>query len=233
MFVGVVASSYSVLALDAAGQLDFELAAAVGHLDSLRERFRDDARMGPLLHSIRTVAAAALTVRQLRKHLAHATSDEAHAPIEIYERALRARWSVVFRAVHAISHAEQDAPRAAFIGRFLSVRDVVAHLVDQLAEIHVRWNQQRRMHLRHDVVTRHALAYAALDEAEIAFERLGRDFALRHFLRVSIRSSSPSIRMGCREIAATLGLSPHFDQHEVDDVEPDESAPRLIEGHGR
>lgn len=230
MFLGDVASSYSVLALDAAGQLDHELAAVAGHLDSLRERFRDDARMGPLLHSLRSVAAAALTVHQLRKHLAHATSNEADAPIDIYERALRARWSVVFRAVHALSHFEHDTPPGAFIGRFKSVRDVVAHLVDQLAEIHVRWNQQRRLHERLDLVTRHALAYAALDEAEIAFECLGRDLALRHFLRVAGGSASPSVRMGCREIAATLGLSPHFDQHEADG---DASTHRLIEGLGR
>lgn len=233
MFLGLVASSYSVLALDAAGQLDQELAAAAGHLDALRERLRDDARMGPLLHAIRTVTAAALTVHQLRKHLAHATSHEADAPIEIYERALRARWSVVFRAIYALTHCEQDMPHAAFIGRFKSVRDVVAHLVDQLAEIHVRWNQQRRLHERLDLVTRHALAYAALDEAEIAFERLGRDLALRHFLRIAAGSTSPSVRTGCREIAATLGLSPHFDQHDADGAEADEVTPRLVEGLGR
>jgi hypothetical protein len=53
-----------------------------------------------------------------------------------------------------------------------------------------------------------ALAYAALDEAEVAFERLGSDEGLIHFLLSGFDSTSDEVVTACREVAATIGLCP-------------------------
>ena len=51
------------------------------------------------------------------------------------------------------------------------------------------------------------LAYTALDDAEIAFERIGRDPALERFIRIGAACTCSAVCLACQELAATIGLT--------------------------
>lgn len=204
MFVGVVDSPYSVLALDTAGRLDRELAALATYVDEVRDLLRGEAQ-GALL--VRAVARVIVTAQQLRAQ-AH---DSAVGPdtdsIELRERALQARMNIVVRALYALKQNEHWVPNDALTGPFRTLRDFNLHVVDHVASIHARWLEQRAPQQALDHQTQRALAYAALDEAEIAFERLSRNRAVRRFLRVGSSNACAALATACRELAAILGVA--------------------------
>lgn len=205
VFVDDVPTSCSLLGcLDAAGRLERELATVAAYVDELRDLLDGDARASLLVNALARVIVSA---EQLRQQVHRAATSADDATIEGHEHALRARFNIVVRALYALKSNERDIPASAYTARCCSLRDVSALLVDQLAGIHEQWLGQRGADPRLDLPTRQAIAYAALDEAEIAFERLGHDEALGQFLRVGASNASVSIATACREIAATIGLT--------------------------
>jgi hypothetical protein len=86
-------------------------------------------------------------------------------------------------------------------------------MVDQLSRIHERWQEQRGLDPLLEYSARQTLAYAAIDEAEIALERLGRDSDLQRFLRVGGTSECKPVATACREITATLGVHARSGKH--------------------
>lgn len=196
-------SSACTVALDTAGRLDRELATVATYLDDLREQLRGDARASLLVNAL---AHAMMTAQQLREHVLRAVVGPDEESIEIHERALRARMNIVIRGLYALKQNELWIPLDAFAVRFRVLSDVSAFMVDQLSRIHDRWQEQRGLDQLLDACARRALAYAALDEAEIALERLGRDSDLQRFLRVGGTSECEPLATACREIAATLGV---------------------------
>lgn len=199
---GAGAPSYPVLALDAAGRLARELAAVAAYVEDLRETLRGDAR-SPLL--VTTLARVIVTAQQLRQHALHAVTARWEESIEIHERALRARMNIILRGLYALKQSEQSIPAGAFAARFRSLREVTVYLVEQLTQIHMRWQEQLELDRRLDSGSSRALAYAALDEAEVALARLGRDPDLERFFRVGATSANEAVTTACGEIAATLG----------------------------
>lgn len=204
--------SCSVLSVvDSAGRLDRQLAIVAAYVDDLRGLLHSDSRASLLVNAL---TQAILTAQQLRQHALRAATSADDAAIDVHERALRARLNIVARALYALKSNERDVPVSAFTGALHSFRDASAYLVEHLARIHDRWQEQRAAEEQLDSSARQAIAYASVDDAEIAFERLGRDEALGHFLRVGAGCASVSVATACREIAATLGLSVTDTQHE-------------------
>lgn len=198
-----MASPYLVLALDTAGRLDRELTAVSDYLDDPAGTFCRDVHRAFLLRSIEAILA---TARAIRQQLLDAVTRNTESTIEIQERAVRSRTKILMRALQVLVRREHEVPRNALIGRFQSVQDVYVFLVDQVVQIHGRWMEQRDADRQLDADSRGVLAYSAVDDAEIGFERLGRDTALATFLRVGAASECEPIRTACREIAATLDL---------------------------
>jgi len=195
-------SSACVVALDTAGRLDRELATVATYVDDVRDLLQGDGRAALLVHA---VARVIVTARQLRQQVLCASVDADEASVEIHERALRARMNIAIRGFYALKQNELWLPRAAFGARFRVLRDVTAYLVDQFAQIHDRWQEQRdRNQLHADL--RRVVTYTALDEAEIALQRLGRDVDLERFLSAGAASGCESVVTACREIAWTLGV---------------------------
>lgn len=203
MFVDSVAPSYSVLALDTAGRLDCELATLATYVDDIRDLIRGDARGALVVNALARVIVIAQLLRAQALHAAVGRDDES---IENDERAFLARISIVVRSLFALKQNESWVSRAAWSGRFTSLRDFNVYVVDQLARIHNRWLEQRGPHQSLDAATQRALAYSALDDAEIALERVGRDGAVQRFLRVGSSNACEAVATACRELAATLGV---------------------------
>lgn len=193
------------------------------YVDDVCELLRSDAR-GSLL--VQTVARVILTAQLLRSQALDAVADKDTESIEIRECALRARMNIVVRALYALKQNERWMSRAAFAGRFRSLRDLSAHVIDEVAQIHQRWLEQRAPRQSLDVPSLRTLAYAALDDAEIAFERLGRDSDLEHFMRVGASSACEAIATACREMAITVGVALRGSSEEGTALGPGDSADR-------
>lgn len=192
-----------MVALDTAGRLDRELATVATYVDDVRELLQGDGRAALL---VQAVARVIVTARQLRQQVLCASIDVDEASVEIHERALRARMNIAIRGFYALKQGELWIPRAAFAARFRVLRDVTAYLADQFAQIHDRWQEQRGRNQRTQADLRRAGTYTALDEAEIALERLGRDSDVERFLSAGDSSGCESVATACREIAWTLGV---------------------------
>lgn len=197
-------TSRSVLALDTAGRLDRDLATLAAYVDDLRDRLHGDSR-GSLL--VNALARIIVTAQLLRTQALDAAVAPESASIEIHERAMRSRMSVVARALFALKQNERWLSLTNSVGRFQSLRDFSAHVIDQVAQIHCRWLEGRGSEQRLDPAAQRALAYAALDDAEITFERLGRDADVEQFLRAGASNGCAAIQTACRELAATFGLA--------------------------
>lgn len=196
-------SSACVVALDTAGRLDRELATVATYVDDVRDLLHGDGRAALLVHA---VARVIVTARQLRQQVLCAAVAVDEASVETHERALRARMNIAIRGFYALKQNELWLPRAAFGARFRVLRDVTAYLVDQFTQIHDRWQEQRGRSQRIEAHLRRVVTYTALDEAEIALERLGRDADLWRFLSAGAASGCESVAIACREIAWTLGV---------------------------
>jgi hypothetical protein len=221
MLDAAVAPASSVLALDTAGRLDRELAAVETYLGDTPEWFVRDARSALLVRSIKAVV---VTARLLRQHVLDAICRSTDGTIDILERGIRARANIVMRALYVLGHRECEVPASALVAPFGHVRDVCAFLVDRVTAIYARWSDQRATDHELDPSTRQALRYIAVDEAEVAFERLGRDAALATFLQVGAASDSPAVSTACRELAAIVGLmgTTQNREHASDTPGPDE-----------
>lgn len=198
-------SSCSILALDSAGRLDRELATVARLVDDLLDLVRADARASRL---VQAVAVAIVNAQQLRRHIVQATDcGRARLSVDVHERALRARMNIVMRALYALKSSEAQIPSTAFVGRFHTLRDVSVHLADRLAHIHSLWTEQRATYRQLNAWMKQTLAYQALDDAEIAFERLGRDRDLEHFVSTSAASASEAVSLASQELAVTFGIA--------------------------
>ena len=195
-----MAPSTSVLLLDTAGRLDRELGAARGLADELTALLQTDSRGAFLTGAIN---AAMSTLRLLRRRM-HSALAGAEVSIDVQESALRARMHVIVRAVYFLHRDMHAVPAFALGGRFRSVPEVTSYLADQVSQILAQWKDQRTAGLPLDDVSRR---YASLDEAEVAFEALGRDPDLARFLRAGSESESEPLSLSCLEIAATVGLA--------------------------
>lgn len=193
--------SRSVLALDTAGRLDRDLATLAAYVDDLRDRLHGDSR-GSLL--VNALARIIVTAQLLRTQALDAAVAPESASIEVHERAMRARMNIVVRALFVL---KQNERWLSSVGRFRSLRDFSRYVIDHVAGIHCRWLEARGTEQGLDQATRHALAYAALDDAEISFERLGRDPDVERFLRVGASNGCAAVATACRELAATFGLA--------------------------
>lgn len=194
----------SVLALDTAGRLDRELAAVIGYLDDAAELFGREARTAFLLQLIETLVE---TAHLLHRQVLDAACRSTDADIATHERGVRARANILMRALYVLKQREQELPGSALVGRFRCARDAYTFLIDGVTRIYATWNEQLGTVQQLDPSTRHALRYIAVDEAEIAFERLGRDTSLATFLRVGATSGSDAVSTACSEIAAVVGLA--------------------------
>lgn len=195
----------SVLALDTAGRLDRELATVTGYLNDAAGPFSPKARSAFLLQSLATVV---VTARLLRQQLLDVMCRTTEGALDIHERVIRARANIVMRTLNVLTQREHEVPTSALVGRFRRVHDVRAFLIDEVTNIYTKWSEQCGMVRQLDQSTHYALRYIAVDEAEIAFERLGRDVAFATFLRVGTADGSDAVRTACREIAAIVGLAP-------------------------
>lgn len=204
MFLDVVASAYSVLALDTVGRLDRELATLAAYVDDVRDLLCRDAR-GSLV--VQAVARVIVNAQHLRSQAHDAAAGVDADSIEIRERALRARMNIIVRALYALKQNERWMPQEAFGGRFRSLREFNLHVVDYVAQVHACWLEQRDPEQPADRVAQRTIIYAALDDAEIAFERLGRDDAVQQFLSVGASSACEAIATACRELATTVGAA--------------------------
>lgn len=204
MFVDFVPSSRSVLVLDTAGRLDRDLATLAAYVDDLRDRLHGDARASLLVNAL---ARIIVTGQLLRTQALDAAVAPESASIEIHERALRARMNVVVRALFALKQNERWLSLPASVGRFRSLRDFNVYVIDQVAQIHALWLEHRCAEQRLDEATQRALAYTALDDAEIAFERLGRDADVERFLRLGASNGCAAVATACCELAATFGIA--------------------------
>jgi len=223
VFVDCVPPSGSVLVLDTAGQLDRDLATIARYVDDLRDRLHGDAR-GSLL--LQAVAHVIVTAQRLRMQAHDAAVAPEMASIEIHERALRARMNIVVRALVALKQNERWLTLSVPGSRFGSLRDFSVHVIDHVAQIHCRWLEAHGSEQRLDQATRHGLAYAALDDAEIAFERLGRVAPVEKFLRIGAVNACAAIATACRELAAILGVA-------LTSPGDDSVMPHPAKGHGR
>lgn len=193
----------AVLALDAAGRLERELAALASYLADSADSFGRDTRIALLVDSVEAIAITAHLVRQ---RVLDSLRRSSAGAIELHERAIRARANIVMRALYVLKGRERELSAAALSGRFRCTQDVFAFLVDRITELYGRWSEQYETARALDVASQHALRYIAADEAEVAFARLGRDPALATFLRVGSTCESEAIRMACGESAAIVGL---------------------------
>jgi len=203
LLVGDAAPPTLVLALDAAGRLEHELGAVVGLLNDRTFAVARGAVAAAITRSLESVVE---TVRLLRQSVLDTATRGADAVPTIRERAIRARVNVVIRAIHVLQSREHDVPGPALVAPFRCVRDVCVFLVDRFAQIYEGFAEHATDH-EFDTGARHRLRYIAVDDAEIAFARLGREPALAHFLRGCATSHSDEVRGACREIAVTLGLA--------------------------
>lgn len=217
MFLDVVASTYSVLALDTVGRLDRELATLAAYVDDVRDLLCRDAR-GSLV--VQAVARVIVNAQHLRSQAHDAATGVDADSIEIRERALRARINIIVRALYALKQNERWMPQEAFGGRFRSLREFSLHVVDYVAQVHACWLEQRDPQQRVDRAAQRTIAYAALDDAEIAFERLGRDLAVQQFLQVGASSACEAIGTACRELSITVGIALHASSGEPTALRP-------------
>lgn len=199
-----MASSSSILALDSAGRLDRELTSIAAHVDDLRDLLQGDARASLLVQSL---ALAIVTAQQLRIQVLHVAETSAKGSVDLYERTMRARLNIVVRALYALKSSESWIPHDAFARRFRALRDISVYLADRVGQIHAQWTEQRAMYQQADAWMRQTLAYTALDDAEIAFERIGRDPDLEHFVRVGAGCTCAAVRLASHELAVTFGLA--------------------------
>lgn len=200
-----MAPPHAVFVLDTAGRLDRELAAVAGYLDDPSGLFRRDARTAFLRRALETVA---VTARLLHAYALDAMAPIAEAAIDDHERAVRGRAHIVMRALHVLAGRTHEVPAAALSGRFSSAGDVSAFLVDEVSHIYARWKEQRDAARLADGALQRALRDSAIDDAEVAFERLGRDRDFATFVRVGSTAESEPVRIACRELAAVMGVSP-------------------------
>lgn len=196
--------SRSVLVLDTAGRLDRDLATVAKYVDDLRDRLHGDAR-GSFL--VQAVARVIVIAQLLRTQALDAAVEPEAVSIEFHERALRARMNIVVRAMFALKQHERWLTLPTAVGRFATLRDFSVYVTDQVAQIHCRWLEARGTEQRLDSAARQALTYSALDDAEIAFERLGRDPDVEQFLCVGAANACEAIATACRELAATMGVA--------------------------
>lgn len=145
--------------------------------------------------------------------------------LDTHERGIRARTYIVMRALRVLAQREREVPASALVGRFRCLNDVSRFLIDQVSQIYSLWMEQSGTGTGQqlDSSTRQALRYIAVDEAEVAFERLGRDVALATFLRVCAACDSDAVSTACREVAAIVGVqrTPNDDEHATDRPGPD------------
>jgi len=215
-----VAHSCSILGcLDVAGRLERELAAVTAYVDDFAASAGRDVRVTFLQRSLVLVTVTARVLRQLALDAATTTSN-VQLSVEAHEHALRVRLNVLMRATYTLRRREPEIPTTAFTARFRDVHSVCIHLNDQAVQIHSRWQEQRGSNPPRDAATRQALAYQALDDAEIAFERLGRESDLEHFLRVGAATTCEPVSLACRELAATVGLALASANNDADSTQP-------------
>lgn len=203
MFPDLVATAYSILAIDAAGRLERELATARRHLDELAEPLHGVARSVFLTTAI---DAAVSTLRVLRARILEAV-DARDIVLDVQESALTARMNIVVRAVYLLHRSEREVPASAFAGRFLTIADVTTHLANEVSRILAQWHEHKAAGPQLDESSRRAIRYTSLDDAELSFQAMGRDADLTRFLRVASESPSELVRLTCLEIAATVGLA--------------------------
>ncbi|MCW5801788.1 MAG: hypothetical protein KIT31_05330 [Deltaproteobacteria bacterium] len=191
----------SILALDTAGRLDGELAAITRYLNDPHRTLRREVISSTLVRSIENAVAIARLLRQYVLDAMYRTEDA----LDVTECGVRARANILMRALQLFKQREHEVPAAALVAPFLRLHDLSIFLTNRVAQIYARWTEQTGTEQGLDRSTQR---YLAVDEAEIAFVRLGRNAAFATFLRVGIACGSDAVRAACREIAGVVGLVP-------------------------
>jgi hypothetical protein len=199
--VCVATSHHLALVLEAVGQLERELELVRGYADA-----RSYALGDPLADIRRVLACATGTVGILRDRL---LSSE--LSLEGQAAGLRARSTTILMQLVELVRAEPEVASRLWpaLGRFQSVRDVSAYLVDRLTKIDTTWwtdyraigrERSTRAEIRRREYQR---AFVLADEA---ITSIGRDADLACFLAAGAAVSSRSFSTACRVLAALLDV---------------------------
>lgn len=137
--------------------------------------------------------------------------------VELRENSLRARTNVVLVQLAKLSEIQLEPSDAGalFVGKLSGLRDVAELLHAGIGRANARWRCALRAiaeqpELANGERERERMYHIALDQAELAFDLIGRDHDLLTFLRVGAASRNEPLRISCREIAAMVSadLSP-------------------------
>lgn len=189
--------------LEAAVQLDRELAKVLGHVDLLR--------VSPSAETIDSLVALRPTVisamREVRER-ALAIADE--LALDRAERTLRARAEIVLLQLEELyaTESEVDPESLENAGTFRSARDLGRYVDERLARVNANLQRERREldATASDDRLRDALYYVAVDNAEYGYVAIGKERDVGEFLRAGVASRSKRYRIACGTIAVALDL---------------------------
>ena len=156
---------------------------------------------------LRVLARARVRLGLVREHVAE--GGPLPASLDDRETSLRARTDVVVDQLEVLKDlGEQLTESGLLAGTIGDLGAVLALLSDGIGRANARWRQAlRRVAERKDLGDareRARLYRSALDQAERAFDRIGRHRDLVRVLQAGAVSANKAIRTACREIAAMV-----------------------------
>jgi hypothetical protein len=195
-----VAASDLPLVLEAIGHLDLELERLTHQASDLVAPSSIGDRASTAIGFRKAIERSNRALCALRERVLDSTS---RLTLPRFESALRARTSVLQVQLHELTLAEADsATRLWPCGRFGSLVDVSAHVLDRLGRVNAMWLEARRSLGADEDGADHRRLIAAVAQAERDLIAIGRDIDLISFLAAGASVAPVRFRLACRVIAA-------------------------------
>ena len=204
MFPVLVAASDLPLVLEAVGNLDQELDRVTRHATALGASLTAHDQRAAASKLYKAITRATYAARSIRNSVLDSATE---LTIDRFESAFRARTVVIQIQLKVLAHVEPQIAHRLWPspGRFTSVAEVGAFLLEGIGRANAEWHDGRRaIHADEGGAAHSALLVAA--SAERCVIELGRDADLALFLAAGASLTCVVFRTSCRVIAALLDV---------------------------
>ena len=205
MFPVLVAASDLPLVLEAVGNLDQELERLTRHASALGASLTAHDQRAAASKLYKAITRATYAARSIRNSVLDSATE---LTIDRFASAFRARTVVIQIQLKVLAHVEPQIAHRLWPspGRFTSVAEVGAFLLEGLGRANAQWHDGRRAIHADEGGAAHNLLLVAAASAERCVIELGRDTDLALFLAAGASLTCDEFRTPCRVLAALLDV---------------------------
>src|SRR3569833_2844635 len=199
VFPVLVAATDLPRVLEAVGNLDQELERLTRHASALGASMTAHDQRTAASKLYKAITRATHAARSIRNSVLDSATE---LTIDRFESAFRARTIVIQIQLKVLAHVEPQIAHRLWPspGRFTSVAEVGAFLLEGLGRASAQWRDGRRAIHADEGGAAHNLLLVAAASAERCVIELGRDTDLALFLAAGASLTCDEIRTPCREI---------------------------------